>query len=66
MSKTNDTEKTRELNDAELNDRELDGVVGGGTMRDTLTRLSQTATPPDGGGSGSVCWGLSCGFQIKG
>ena len=46
MSKTNDTEKTRELNDTELNDRELDGVVGGLTMRDALDRLSQTATPP--------------------
>ena len=64
MSKTNDTEKTRELNDTELNDRELDGVVGGLTMRDELTRLSQTANPP--GGSGSVCWGVLCGFQIKG
>ena len=65
MSKTNDTEKTRELNDTELNDRELDGVVGGdGSLRQALTRLSQTANPP--GGSGSVCWGVFCGFQIKG
>jgi hypothetical protein len=50
------------IRDRELNDRELDGVVGGdGSLRQALTRLSQTANPP--GGSGSICWGVNCIFQ---
>jgi hypothetical protein len=46
------TDAVKSRADRELNDRELDGVVGGdGSLRQALTRLSQTANPPGGSGT---------------